>query len=350
MKTAEDLVGLAPFGLLQLDARRRITAANRETQAILGHSERLMLRRPLSEIIFHDSPIFDLIDRAIENSYDMVAHNVSIMGPGFGKQAVLDVKLRPTGDGGIVLGLIQATQRDVVDNPAGVAAFGRILGHEVKNPLAGISGAAQLLRRSARDDQVGMLDIIQSETQRIERLISRLSAFELFSAPRQDIFNIHEILEQVIAAEQAAQGSRLHIRRAFDPSLPELEGDRDHLHEALQNLVRNAAEAAIGHDAEPQVRLETAFETSFGFLSMSRDGRLGRALRVTVEDNGPGIPPEKRGRMFEMFTSSKSGGRGLGLNVVSEIINAHKGRIRVDSQPGKTRFSIYLPLSRKSQR
>ncbi len=349
MITAEDLAGLAPFGLLQLDARRRIVAANPECQSVLGFSERLMLKRPLSEILFFDSPVFDLIDRAVEKRYDMMAHSIALNGPGFRAPIELDIKLRPTDNGGIVLAFLQNTQKDIVENSAGIAAFGRILGHEVKNPLAGISGAAQLLRRQARDDQTGMLDIIQSETQRIERLISRLSAFELFSAPRQDRFNIHEVLDKVIAAEQVAHGGRIQIVRAFDPSLPELNGDRDHLHEALQNLVRNAAEAALSHAGDARIRIETAFETSFAFVALTRDGRLGRSLRVSIEDNGPGIPAEKRERMFEMFNSSKSGGRGLGLSVVSEIVSAHRGRIKVDSQPGCTRFSIFLPLSRKAQ-
>lgn len=347
MMTALDLVGLAPFALLGLDERRRVNAANPEAQAFLGHSERAMYRKPLSEILFHDSPIFDLIDKAQALNGDVSAHGIPLSGPSLRKQRVLDLRLRPLADGSIVIGMTEANDAAVVNNnPAGVAAFGRILGHEVKNPLAGISGAAQLLSRKARDDQSAMIDIILSETRRIERLVSRLSAFELFSSPAKETLNIHELLDRVIAAEEAAHRGKISIVRLYDPSLPDIEADQDHLHEAIQNILRNAVEATLAHTQSPQIQVETAFETSFAIAGKNGSERLGRAIRVTIEDNGPGVPPEKKARMFDMFMSSKSGGRGLGLSVVNEIIAAHRGRIKVDSKPGLTRFSLFLPLPR----
>ena len=347
MMTALDLVGLAPFALLGLDERRRIIAANPEAQSFLGHSERAMYRKPLSEILFHDSPVFGLIDKAMKLQGDVTAHNIPFNGPSLRKQRVLDLRLRPIPDGSLVIGMTESNETAVVhNNPAGVAAFGRILGHEVKNPLAGISGAAQLLSRQARDDQSAMIDIIQSETRRIERLVSRLSAFELFSAPALESLNIHELLDRVIAAEEAAHRGKVSIVRLYDPSLPQILADQDHLHEAIQNVLRNAVEATLAHTQSPQIQVETAFETSFAIAGADGAARLGRAIRVTIEDNGPGVPPEKKARMFDMFMSSKSGGRGLGLSVVNEIVAAHKGRIKVDSKPGLTRFSIFLPLPR----
>jgi len=347
MMTSLDLIGLAPFALVGLDERRRVNAANPEAQAFLGHSERAMYRKPLSEILFHDSPIFGLIDKAQQLQGDVSAHAVPLNGPTLRNQKVLDLRLRPVDGGGIVIGMIETQQDDMVNNnAAGVAAFGRILGHEVKNPLAGISGAAQLLSRSARDDQSAMINIIQSETKRIERLVSRLSAFELFSAPVKEQLNIHELLDRVIAAEEAAHRGKVSIVRLYDPSLPDVKADQDHLHEAIQNILRNAVEATLAHTQSPQIQIETAFETSFAIARKDGTERFGRAIRVTVEDNGPGVPPEKKARMFDMFMSSKSGGRGLGLSVVNEIVSAHQGRIKVDSKPGLTRFSIFLPLVR----
>lgn len=349
--TALDLIGLAPFALLGLDERRRVTAANPEAQSFLGHSERAMYRKPLSEILFHDSPVFGLIDKAIALQGDVSAPAIPVSGPSLGGQRVLDLRLRPLDDGGIVIGMTEASESSLVNNnPAGVAAFGRILGHEVKNPLAGISGAAQLLSRSARDDQSAMIEIIQSETRRIERLVSRLSAFELFSAPVKEPLNIHQLLDRVIAAEEAAHRGKISIVRLYDPSLPEIEADQDHLHEAVQNILRNAVEATLAHTQSPQIQVETAFETSFAIVRRDGSERAGRAIRVTIEDNGPGVPPEKKARMFDMFMSSKSGGRGLGLSVVNEIVSAHSGRIKVDSKPGLTRFSLFLPLPRTKKR
>ena len=351
MMSALDLIGLAPFALLGLDERRRVTAANPEAQSFLGHSERAMFRKPLSEILFHDSPVFGLIDKAMALQGDVSAPAIPINGPTLGRQRVLDLRLRPLHDDGIVIGMTEANESSVVNNnPAGVAAFGHLLGHEVKNPLAGISGAAQLLSRSARDDQSAMIEIIQSETRRIERLVSRLSAFELFSAPAKEALNIHQLLDRVIAAEEAAHRGKISIVRLYDPSLPEIEADQDHLHEAVQNILRNAVEATLAHTQSPQIQVETAFETSFAIVRSDGAERLGRAIRVTIEDNGPGVPPEKKARMFDMFMSSKSGGRGLGLSVVNEIVSAHNGRIKVDSKPGLTRFSIFLPLPRTKKK
>lgn len=347
MMTALDLVGLAPFALLGLDERKRIIAANPEAQAVLGHSERAMYRKPLSEVLFHDSMVFGLIDKALALNGDVSAPGIPISGPGLSTRNVVDMRLRPLPDGSLVIAMTESSDTAIVhNNPAGVAAFGRILGHEVKNPLAGISGAAQLLSRNARDDQSAMIEIIQSETRRIERLVSRLSAFELFSAPAKEPLNIHELLDRVVAAEEAAHEGRVSIVRLYDPSLPDIMADQDHLHEAVQNILRNSVEATLAYTQNPQIQVETAFETSFAIAGKDGSKRLGRAIRVTIEDNGPGVPPEKKARMFDMFMSSKSGGRGLGLSVVNEIISAHNGRIKVDSKPGLTRFSIYLPLPR----
>ena len=153
MMTTLDLVGLAPFALLGLDERRRVSAANPEAQSLLGQSERAMHRKPLSEILFHDSPIFALMDKAISLKGDVTAHGVSISGPGLQKARVLDMRLRPLQDGSFVIAMTEANDATIVNNnPAGVAAFGRILGHEVKNPsgwhLRGC--AASLPKRSGR--------------------------------------------------------------------------------------------------------------------------------------------------------------------------------------------------------
>ena len=347
MRVMDDLAGLAPVALLMLDNRRHVVEANPEAEAILGQSRRHLAQRPLSDIVFFDSPLFELIDRTLETNRTVNAHGVSLGGPNFSRSVLTDIRLRPDGEGGIVMAMLPASDQNMFATAASVSAFGRILGHEVKNPLAGIVGAAQLLLRHARSDQKAMLDIVQSESKRIERLVSRLSAFELFSAPRFEVLNIHLLLDQIIAAEEAAQGRRISVRRRFDPSLPVIYADHDHLHEAIQNIIRNASEAALATAERPTLTVETAFETGFGFAGLSAGTRLGRSIRVTIEDNGAGITPEKREKMFNLFSSSKAGGRGLGLSVVSEIISAHRGRIKVDSIPGKTRFSVYIPINEK---
>ncbi|WP_084418923.1 two-component system sensor histidine kinase NtrB [Henriciella litoralis] len=344
--TTVNLSELIPFAILQIDERRKIVTANTEAQMLLGHSITSLMDRSLSEFIYHDSPIFELLDRVYGQEGDVSAHGVSISGPAITKGRLYDIRLRPSPPTGIVIAASEALSRDPSESAAGISGFGRILGHEVKNPLAGISGAAQLLMRDATEQQIPLLDVIRSESSRIERLVSRLSAFELFSSPRQDRFNIHQLLDKILMAEEAAHGGSIKLRRAYDPSLPEIMGDEDHLHEAFQNIVRNAAEAASETSGSGEVILQTAFETGFAFSRTRNAKRLQRAIRITVEDNGKGISARAREQMFDMFSSTKSGGRGLGLSVVSEVIAAHEGRIKVDSRPGQTRFSVFLPMKR----
>jgi len=343
---AVNLSDVAPLALFQIDDRRRIDAANTEAQMLLGHSESALRGKALSEFIYHDSPLFDLLDRVFSQDGDVSAHGVAISGPGVPGSRTFDIKLRPVPPQGVVIAVTESVVSDRSSGAVGISGFGRILGHEVKNPLAGISGAAQLLLRTATEDQASLLNVIRSEASRIERLVTRLSAFELFSAPRRDKFNIHELLDKVLLAEEAAHGGSISLKRAYDPSLPEIYGDEDHLHEAFQNIVRNAAEAAAEVSGQGQITLQTAFETGFAFSKTRNAKRLQRAIRITVEDNGKGIQPRAREQMFDMFSSTKAGGRGLGLSVVSEVISAHEGRIKVESRPGQTRFSVYLPMKR----
>lgn len=334
-----------PIALLALDNRRHISAANMEAEALLGLSRRAMTGKALSEVLYFDTPIFELIDKAESLSGDMTAHGVPMSGPTLASGSVHDIRIRQDDLGGFLIAFSRSLGREVADAGPGVSAFGRILGHEVKNPLAGISGAAQLLMRNSREDQSELLTVVLDETRRIERLVQRLSAFELFSAPRMAPLNIHSLIDRVLSAEQAAFDGRVSYKRSYDPSLPDILGDEDHIHEALQNIVRNASEAAAASGGDGTVIIQTAYEAGFSILLRRGPKTMLRALRVTIQDNGPGIPSDRQNAIFEMFQSSKSGGRGLGLSIVSEIISAHGGQVKVESKPGRTKFSIFLPLA-----
>lgn len=338
------LADLSPVALLHIDPRRRIANVNPAAEDMFKLSRRALVGRPLSEVIYHDSPLFELIDRAERDPAEIAAPATPVSGPSMQQRCVCDIRLRTVDAGGFILALSESPTRDSGEGIAGAAGFGRILGHEVKNPLAGIIGAAQLLERQGQAGQAELLDIIKDEARRIERLVNRLSAFELFSAPRMQSCNVHALLDKVVASERAAVGTRVEFRREFDPSLPDISGDPDHLQQAFQNIVRNAAEAASEGGGRGEVVIRTAYAAG---LSM-RQARLGpglrRAMLISIEDNGAGIPRERQATIFDVFQSTKSGGRGLGLSVVSEVVTAHGGHIRVDSQPGATRFTVLLPL------
>ena len=336
---------LAPIALLLVDSRRRIDDANPAAEVLLKLSKRALRNRTLSETIYHDSPLFELIDLAHRQAGDISAHSVPISGPALQSRKLCDVWVRTTENGGFMIALAEAAAREDMESAAGVAGFGRILGHEVKNPLGGIIGAAQLLKRQNHEGQAELLDIIKEEARRIERLVNRLSAFELFSAPRSLPMNIHALLDRVVASETAAMGPGIVFKRDYDPSLPDVMGDEDHLQQAFQNLIRNAAEASTEGDGPARVTVRTSYAAGLSYRQARLGGKLRKAMLVAIEDNGRGIPSEKQASIFDVFQSSKSGARGLGLSIVKEVITAHGGQIRVDSIPGQTRFTVLLPLS-----
>jgi two-component system nitrogen regulation sensor histidine kinase GlnL len=258
---ARSLADLSPIALLVIDDRRRIVDGNPEAETLFQLSRRSLTGKPLSELIYHDSLIWELLDRAQRQVGDIASPGTPITGPSIPSGLVCDVWVRTTGDEGFVIALVETAVREGNESSAGVAGFGRILGHEVKNPLGGIIGAAQLLERQGVEGQAELLEIIRDEARRIERLVNRLSAFELFSAPRMKEFNIHALLDRVIASERVAIGSNVEIKRDSDPSLPELMGDADHLQQAFQNIIRNAAEAAQEGGGGGQVIIRTAYAT-----------------------------------------------------------------------------------------
>lgn len=339
------LADMAPIALLNIDPRRRIANVNPAAEDLFKLSRRALIGRPLSEVVFHDSLLFELIDRAERDPAEIAAPATPVSGPSMQTRIICDIRLRMVEGGSFILVLSETPSRDGGESVAGAAGFGRILGHEVKNPLAGIIGAAQLLERQGHGEQAELLDIIKDEARRIERLVNRLSAFELFSAPRMQACNVHALLDKVIASERAAMSAKVSFVRDFDPSLPDVSGDPDHLQQAFQNIVRNAVEAASEGGRKGEVTIRTAYAAGLSMRQARLGSGLRRAMLISIEDDGRGIPRERQATIFDVFQSSKSGGRGLGLSIVSEVITAHGGHIRVDSQPGSTRFSVLLPLS-----
>lgn len=255
-----------------------------------------------------------------------------------GSVRVPDLCLRP---GGLVLsvqlGALESSpglliEASVTETPTSVpvSASLRSLAHELKNPLGGLRGAAQLLSRRVLDpDLRAYAEIIVAEVDRLRALTERLLA----PATRQPVaaVNVHAVLERVrllLAADGAT------VLRDYDPSLPDCTGDRDRLVQALLNIARNAHEAGAS---------TITLRTRYARAAVLVDGR-GPALRIDIEDDGSGIPDALRSTLFLPLVSGRDGGTGLGLAMANEIVREHGGRIGYDSQPGRTCFSVWLPV------
>lgn len=340
----------APVALLSISPEGKVKDTNPASEVLFGRSRRGLVGQGLDDLLVVSDELQRLVELARRTEADAASPLVVLKPAGLAEARRVTVRVRWFESGDVVLALSRIMEHEQEDPVAGVASFGRILGHEIKNPLAGISGAAQLLERRARKDDRELLQLIGDECARIERLVNRLSAFELFSSPRLASMNIHALLDRIIAAEEAAFDGKVIIRRHYDPSLPEIDGDEDHLHEAIQNIIRNAIEAGLANqEAEiARVDIQTRFESRFARRDGQEGGALRRALRIDIEDNGGGIDQTRLGRVFDAFSSSKSAGRGLGLTVVKEVITAHNGQVQLANTGDGTRVSVFLPMAQRS--
>ena len=222
-----------------------------------------------------------------------------------------------------------------------MGAMAAVLAHEVKNPLAGIRGAAQLLERAAAEADRPLARLIQRETDRICDLIDSMEAFEDLRPRRHEPVNIHEVLDHVRRIAVSGWARHVRFEERYDPSLPPVSGDRDRLIQAFLNIVKNGAEALAGRDG--RIVLATAYRHDRRTVRPGGGSRAHLPLEVAIEDDGPGLPEPIRSHAFDPFVAGRAGGSGLGLALVAKIVADHGGLIRFDSEPGRTVFRTLLP-------
>jgi two-component system, NtrC family, nitrogen regulation sensor histidine kinase GlnL len=343
---ASRILDAMSFAVIGLSRRETVTFVNPAAEALLARSAPLLRGRPLTDILPEDSPLLDFIARVRREGGVMSARGIRVASSHIA-QVELDVTASPDGeDGGLVLTLSSVRQEEQNGDVNAFAQIARMLGHEVKNPLAGIVGAAQLLARKAKDEQQPLLSLIREEGARIQRIVDRFVAFETFFSPRTRMTNVHIVLDSVIDLARASFGANTRFELGFDPSLPEIDVDPDHLHEATLNLVKNAVEAASVGSRQARVSVATRYRAGFRFAG--RDGPRARgALEIAVTDNGPGVPETTVERVFEPFFTTKAGGAGIGLAVVAEIMQAHGGFVVLDNSATGATLRLLFPIARK---
>ena len=338
--------------IIMVGQRGELLYANPAAEQFFALGIGLLLRQKLVDLLPFGSPLLQLVLHCRERSASIAERNVDLSTPRLGER-LADVTLTPAPapEGAVILllqerSLAQRIDRQLLYRGAArsMSGMAAVMAHEIKNPLAGIRGAAQLLEEAVTGADRTLAQLICNEADRIHSLIDRMEAFGDPMALSRTPVNIHEVLDRVRQVAETSFARRHRIVEIFDPSLPPVLGDRDNLIQAFMNITRNAADAAPADGGE--IVLTTAYRPGVRVSSPvnGQGQRLSLPLEVTIRDNGAGIPSDLLPNIFDPFVTTKQNGAGLGLALVAKIIGDHGGVIECDSQPRRTLFRVLLPV------
>jgi two-component system nitrogen regulation sensor histidine kinase GlnL len=342
-----------PHPVIMVAADGRIADANVAAEQFFEASIPMLRRHLLRDLVPFGSPLLALVEQVRQRGAAVNEYKVDLATPRNPGERLVDLHVAPLAEypAHVVVMLQERTIADKMDRQLthrgaarSVIALAAMLAHEIKNPLSGIRGAAQLLEQSSGDDDRPLTKLICDETDRIVDLIDRMEVFaDRPPKPREPV-NIHQVLDHVKAIAKAGFAKGLRVREDYDPSLPPVLGDRDRLIQVFLNLVKNAAEAAPRDGGE--IVLTTAFRPGLRLAVRGGDVRVLLPLVVSVQDNGEGIPEDIRAHLFDPFVTTKAKGTGLGLALVAKIVDDHGGVIEFSSERGRTVFTVMLPVYR----
>jgi two-component system nitrogen regulation sensor histidine kinase GlnL len=346
---AAAMLAALPMAAVVIDAENRFRYANPAAELFFQISFPTLAALRLSDLLPEDSRLLALLDQVRAHEAPVSDHDLTLDSPRLHRRGVAAHGAPlPEMPGGVVLTLQDGSTAQMMNRQLnflgaarGASAMAEMLAHEVKNPLSGIRGAAQLLEQGAAEADRELCQLIQDEVDRIRNLVDRMDMFSdrpVELAP----MNIHQVLDHVKRVAQTGFAAHLRIVEDYDPSLPLVWGNRDQLVQILLNLVKNAAEAVDPVGGE--IVLSTAYHHGMRIAVPGSRERVHLPLQISVRDNGPGIAEALRATLFEPFVTTKRGGQGLGLALVAKLVADQGGLIECDSRPGRTVFRLSLAM------
>ncbi len=343
--------------VIMVSAENYIAYANLDAEQFFRSGSSILARNRLESFLPFGSPLLALVDQVRTSQMPVNEYRVDVSSPRLGAERIVDIYVAPVAElpGAVVILFKEKTMAEKIDRQMthrgaarSVTGLASMLAHEIKNPLSGIRGAAQLLEQVVSDEDRALARLITDETDRIVSLVDRMEVFSDERPIERSAVNIHAVLDHVKAIAQNGFARKIRFVEDYDPSLPPVFANRDQLVQVFLNLLKNAAEA-IGDREGGEIVLSTAYRPGIRLQVPGARDRVALPLEFCVHDNGPGVPQDMLPHLFDPFVTTKTNGSGLGLALVAKIIGDHGGIIECDSHPTRTTFRVLMPAWKNTE-